>query len=380
MEINAILAEAKQKIQESEERFRVMSDYAPVAIWMSGTNSLCDFFNLGWLQFTGRTMEQELGLGWADGVHPEDFQHTIDTYLNAFNKRVNFSMYYRLRRFDGEFRWMLDNGVPRYLPDGTFVGYIGSCTDVTDQKNKMIELSDTLKQRDQALQMRDDLLSILSHELKTPLTPLKIYLQTIKMHIPKVCDALSEESLSFSEAVENMDRQVDHILKLINTMLDAACGTFEKLILHVEKVNLVEVVHCVLERYKFKKDDSLYKLTYSSNDIFGQWDRLRIDQIIDNLVNNAIKYGQNKPIEICLSQSSSQTALIIRDQGIGIPRNAQTSIFNRFERAVSGKHYGGLGLGLYIAKENVLLHKGTITVESDIGEGATFTVTLPNHC
>lgn len=120
----AELQEANQRIQEVEDRFRVMSDCAPIAIWMSRQDTLCDFFNNEWLKFTGRTFEQEFGVGWASGIHPEDFQYAMDSYLAAFNVRDSFSIEYRLRRHDGQFRWMLDRGMPRYTPEGKFVGYI----------------------------------------------------------------------------------------------------------------------------------------------------------------------------------------------------------------------------------------------------------------
>ncbi len=121
-------------LQESEERFRNMADTAPVSIWMSGTDKLCFYFNKVWLDFTGRTLEQEMGNGWAEGVHPDDLQRCLDTYVAAFEARESFKMEYRLRRFDGEYRWILDAGVPRFMPDGSFVGYIGSCIDISDRK------------------------------------------------------------------------------------------------------------------------------------------------------------------------------------------------------------------------------------------------------
>jgi PAS domain S-box-containing protein len=126
---------AQAALQESEDRFRVAADSAPVFIWMSDSTKACDYFNRQWLEFTGRTMEQELGNGWASGVHPDDLPHRLTTYNAAFDARQPFKMEYRLRRFDGEYRWVLDDGVPRFAPDGSFVGYIGACMDITDQKS-----------------------------------------------------------------------------------------------------------------------------------------------------------------------------------------------------------------------------------------------------
>lgn len=120
--------------QESEARFAAVANSAPVLIWMSGVDKLCDFFNQPWLEFTGRTMQQELGNGWAEGVHPDDMARCLEIYVGSFDGRRPFQMEYRLRRRDGEYRWVLDHGVPRYAEGGRFVGYIGSCIDVTDQK------------------------------------------------------------------------------------------------------------------------------------------------------------------------------------------------------------------------------------------------------
>jgi two-component system, LuxR family, sensor kinase FixL len=131
-QVNRQLQASQATLRESEQRFRIVADAAPVLIWMSGLDRLCTFFNKGWLEFTGRSLEQELGDGWAEGVHRDDLQKCLKTYTEAFDARKPFVMRYRLKRNDGEYCWISDHGVPRYDADGAFVGYIGACVDVTD--------------------------------------------------------------------------------------------------------------------------------------------------------------------------------------------------------------------------------------------------------
>jgi len=129
-------ATGESELRESESRFRIIADAAPVLIWMAGVDKLCTFFNKPWLQFTGRSMEQELGNGWVEGMHQDDLQRCRQVYTNALDARQPFVMQYRLRRHDGEYRWVSEQGVPRYDTHGTFAGYIGSCVDVTELVNK----------------------------------------------------------------------------------------------------------------------------------------------------------------------------------------------------------------------------------------------------
>src|SRR5258708_27038008 len=132
-----------EQTEESEQRFRLLADGAPVMIWTSGIDKLCTYFNAPWLAFTGRTLEQELGNGWTEGVHPADTQRCLDVYTSSFDARKPFSMDYRLRRWDGQYRWIVDNGIPFSTPDGTFTGYIGSCIDITERRRLKQQLPDS---------------------------------------------------------------------------------------------------------------------------------------------------------------------------------------------------------------------------------------------
>src|SRR3954454_19094005 len=135
------VAERTAQALESEDRFRTMADAAPIMVWASDTDKRCTFFNKEWLEFTGRNVSEEFGNGWASGVHPDDRERCYNTYCSAFDARRNFEMEYRLRRADGEYRWVFDKGVPRFAPGGVFSGYIGSCIDITELKqyhNRML--------------------------------------------------------------------------------------------------------------------------------------------------------------------------------------------------------------------------------------------------
>src|SRR6516225_1300481 len=135
---------AEEALVQSEERFRLMADHAPVMIWMSGTDKLCTWFNKPWLAFVGRPMAQELGNGWSEHAHPEDIDPCLHTYTAAFDARQPFTMEYRLRRHDGEYRWILDHGIPVHAASGEFTGYIGSCIDITERKRA----EEALRQRE----------------------------------------------------------------------------------------------------------------------------------------------------------------------------------------------------------------------------------------
>ena len=152
----------EQAVRESEDRFRSVADTAPVLIWMSGTDKLCTYFNKPWLDFTGRSIGEELGNGWAEGVHLEDLQRCLDTYTQAFDRREKFRMEYRLRRHDGEYRWILDIGVPRLNQDGSFSGYIGIGVDVTERK--LVE--NRLREYERAVEAAEEMIAVLDREYR----------------------------------------------------------------------------------------------------------------------------------------------------------------------------------------------------------------------
>ncbi|MGZ3458443.1 MAG: ATP-binding protein [Archangium sp.] len=227
----------------------------------------------------------------------------------------------------------------------------------------------------EAVQVRDEFLSVASHELKTPLTPLRLKLHTLRQSAQR--SAMDREALL--SHLDVAERQVSRLSRLIDSLLDVSRIGAGKLELDWEDVDLADVVREVVSRFEPQavKAECHVTLQAPPQPVIGRWDRLRLEQVVTNLLTNALKYGAGKPIELTVTADGAHAVLLVRDQGIGIESSNLSRIFERFERAVSERHYGGLGLGLYITRKIVEALGGTIEAQSTPGQGSTFIVTLP---
>jgi len=359
----------RQALHETDARFRNMADVAPVLLWMSRSDGLCTFFNQTWLAFTGRTMEEEWGIGWAENVHFEDLEACLETYRAAFNERRVFEMEYRLRRKDGAYRWILDRGTPRYAPDGQFAGYIGSCVDITERRQLESELR-------AAIEARDDFLSVASHELGTPLTALKLHVDQLQRTLGQATGG-PVGPRSLERRVGSIAQEVQRLGTLVETLLDStrlAVGAWKP---NIERIDLGHLVEQLVGELAPVAEAAGCAVTLRSRaGLLGNWDRGSLEQTLINVLGNAFKFGAGAPVEIDLDGDGAFATARIRDHGVGLPPGPQELIFQRFGRAPHTRGYGGLGLGLWIARQFLEAMGGTIRVVSTAGAGATFEIAL----
>jgi signal transduction histidine kinase len=246
------------------------------------------------------------------------------------------------------------------------------------QAQTLEQLKEAQAELNKAIKMRDDFMSIASHELRSPLNTLKLDLYLRKLFVEKGnSEAFSLANME--KILDADDRQINRLVRLIDDMLDASRIRTGHLSVRPQHFDLVALVEDVLKRFAPQLSAAGCEARLvSAEPVFGHWDEFRIEQVLINLLTNAMRYGKNAPIDIAVSRVDDHVELTVRDRGPGISQDDQQRIFHQFERAGNDRaRGGGLGLGLYISDQIVRAHSGRLSVISEIEQGATFTVALP---
>jgi PAS domain S-box-containing protein len=341
--------EVERSLRESEERFRLVADTAPALIWMSGTDKKCTFFNEGWLNFTGRPIGLELGDGWAEGVHAEDLQRCLNTYTQAFDRREEFRMEYRLRRHDGEFRWILDIGVPRLNEEGSFVGYIGSCVDFTDRKLAETALAGVSRRMIEAQeQERTRIARELHDDVGQRLALFSINLAQLHQgatnapEIRRRAEGLRNQISDIATDVQALSHRL-HSSKLEYLGLATAMGGFCQEFGEQQKVEI-----------DFETHDLPNPLPPDIS--------LCLFRVLQEALHNSAKYSGVRHFEVRSWGTPNEVHLTVSDLGSGFD----------IDLAKAGR-----GLGLISMDERLKILNGTLSIQSQLKRGTTVHAVVP---
>lgn len=364
--------QAELALKLSEEHFRFVTNAAPVMLWLTGENHDTTFINRTWLEFTGQTVDELLGFGWLNKVHPEDRERVREEFIQLANCRETFELEYRLQRKDGVYCHMLDAGAPLVNENGEFTGYIGYTIDISRRKEAEQALAKVSQKLSQSNYDLEQFASIASHDLQAPLRKIEAFSAMI---LEKVRDKVDEDT---QDLLKRVNHSVDTMQTLIRDLLALSKISQEHSVF--KPVDLNNVLTQALSNLS----DAVERtgaIIESAPLCSVHGDASQLTQLFQNLLENALKYqpeGQQPLIKIEPIFTEYHCQIAIQDNGIGFNQENATRIFQPFIR-LHGKTgpYSGTGIGLAICKRIVERHQGTIDVHSEPGHGASFLVTLP---
>jgi len=365
----SVLKQQQIDINQAKELYLKIFEEFPALIWRSRLDKLCDYFNKTWLEFTGRTMEQEFGNGWTEGVHPDDFDLCLKTYVESFDKREAFLMEYRMKNKSGEYRWIRDFGRPFYDLDNSFLGYIGSCYDITEIKDnemKLIELNAT----------KDKFFSLIAHDLRGPFNALLGFTKLLEYELPTMTqDRIQKVAVTMRKSATNLYNLLENLLawsqmeRGVNTIIPESFSVMTRIIESMATIQELAIKKGIHVKYEINND----LMVFADSNMFAT--------IIRNLTSNAIKFtpkGGNITIG-AKPMADHWVEISITDTGIGMDQDLQENLF-KLEVNTSRKgteKEESTGLGLIICKGYIEKQGGRMWLESKEGQGSTFHFSLP---
>ena len=337
------------KAFDVEQKFTLAVERSPVMVWMAGTDKLCTYFNQGWLDFTGRSFRQEIGNGWAEGVHPEDVDHCIAEYHKAFDARQKFELEYRLRRSDGEYRWIIHYGTPRYGITGNFNGYIGSCTDVTELKRSEQDLKNLSSRLIHAQEEeRKRIARDLHDDFGQQLTLLALDLEKLNAH--------SCQGPAIGQAVHSLEARIKDLSRAMNERAHQLHSS------HLEILGLTPAIQAFCG--DFSKQHGIYvDFSHGNFSFFVPSDiSLCLFRVLQEAMQNIAKHSHAKNCRVELKAEPNDIVLRIWDSGVGFD---------------TGRLRSNAGLGLISMRERLRLVDGEIRVDSAHAKGTQLEIRVP---
>lgn len=365
-------------LRESETRFRSMADSAPVLVFTSTANGFRDYFNRQWRQFTGRNQEPDTYSGWQEVFHPEDLTAYLTVTTRAAQDQQPYTLNYRLRSASGEYRWFLDSSAPRFGAGQVFMGFISSCIDITDIQKSQAAMRQAKEMAERANTVKSEFMANLSHELLTPMNAILGLSQLL------LSDALPDEARSHLEKIELSAR---NLLVLLNTLLDFSTLESGQIKIDSAKFSLKDLMGKLIAQTRQAVSGQPLELVVNQDFRVPELlmgDSSRLSQVLANLISNAVKFTERGRIELgCVLEKQIENSVwitfTVSDTGIGLTPEQLDGLFSAFSQAdgSSTRKYGGTGLGLTVAQRLTQHMGGDIQVQSTLGVGSQFTVTLP---
>ncbi len=365
----------EEVIKESQARFENMANTAPVMIWIADVDGLFSFLNKVWLDFTGNEMGADLGMNWLKNVHPEDLEKLLGQYQDAFSSKTSFSCEFRFKRNDDVYRWIMINGTPRFSREGIFMGFIGSCADISEQKESEEKIRKINIELAEINATKDKFFSIIAHDLRSPLSGL----MQILLIMEEDFDSLeNDEKLEMITEVATTSKRTYELMENLLEWSSIQTGVIP---FNPQKITLLTLLDNLRELYNqnlINKGITLKINVDPEASVFA--DKKMTETILRNLVSNAIKFThKNGTISVSSDRGDDIVVVEVIDTGVGIKPKELSELFkaDKFQSTPGTAKERGTGLGLVLCKELVEKQNGKIWVESKEDEGTTFYFTLP---
>ncbi|HTK20693.1 MAG TPA: ATP-binding protein [Mucilaginibacter sp.] len=358
-ELENLVKERTKDLSVSRGNLKLLADHITQMTWTCMPDGRVNFFNERWYNYTGLSFEQSMGWGWCDTIHPDDINNFMNKYREALQSGEIFEVENRYRRGkDGVYRWYLNRAMPLQNESGEIILWVGTATDIEEQKRE--------------LERKDEFIGVASHELKTPLTSLKGYLQLILLHQKDELPATVKQYIN--KAVIALGK----LQFLVDDLLDMSKIKAGRLSYNLDVINLKDVVATCVDNAIHMNPNYTIE-TENTEDFMIKGNAERVEQVLMNLINNAVKYSNGSRMVIIRTYKYGDCARVaVTDFGIGLSEEQRQKVFERFYRVEDKKNMtSGLGMGLYISSEIINTHNGKIGVESELGKGSTFYFDLP---